>query len=246
MAVLELNALSTTLSGSFSATVFFPNQSGMQEECYPALYFIHDIGGDDTDLRILHNLEQLVDELRIFVICPSLMHSFGMNLPWGGKYGDFVCRELPGICSHMFPLDGRRQFLGGIGKGAYGAYWNAAHSPEIFSKCLLINGCYDMAGICEAAADGTPIPNLTIANLEAVFGNLKTVRGSDFDILHLEAAAPKAVFLGCEENFPGARDSLNFAKRCKTSARMGASLEDVFEAGLHWLCDEREDYYEKN
>lgn len=238
MAVLELNALSTALSGSFSATVYFPDQPRMQAQSHPALYFLHDIGGDDTDLRILHNLEALVNELGLFVICPSLMHSFGMDLTWGGKYGDFVRRELPGICRHMFPLDETRQYLGGMGAGAYGAYWNAAHQPEAFAKCLLVNGHYDVASLCEDAAKGARIPNLTVPNLEAVFGDLNGVRGSDLDILRPEAPAPKAVFFGCEESFPGLPVSLDFAKQRSTSVRMGASLEDVFDAGLRWLCNE--------
>ena len=238
MAVLELNALSTALSGSFSATVFFPDQPQMKEQSYPALYFIHDIGGDDTDLRPLHNLEALANELGIFILCPSLMHSFGMDLPWGGKYGDFVRREFPGICRHMFPLDESHQYLGGMGAGAYGAFWNAAKAPEAFSKCLLINGHFDVASLCEDVAKGAQVPNLTTANLEAVFGDLKAVRGSELDILRPDAPAPKAVFFGCEESFPGTEVSLKFAKQCNTSVRMGADLESVFDAGLRWLCNE--------
>ena len=121
MAVLELNALSTALAGSFSATVIFPDGTGIaQDRLYPALYFLHDIGGNDTDIRTIKNLQDLSNELGLFIISPSLMHSFGIDLRWGGKYGDFVCRELPGICRHMFPLDESRQYAGGTGGGAYG------------------------------------------------------------------------------------------------------------------------------
>lgn len=238
MAVLELNALSTALSGSFSATVYFPDHARMQDRLYPALYFLHDIGGDDTDLRTLHNLDALVNELGLFVVCPSLMHSFGMDLTWGGKYGDFVRRELPGICRHMFPLDESRQYLGGMGAGAYGAFWNAASACDAFSKCLMVNGHYDVASLCEDAAKGAQIPNLTVPNLEAVFGDLNAVRGSGLDIMRPGAPTPKAMFFGCEESFPGLPVSLNFAKQCNTSVRMGANLEEVFDAGLRWLCNE--------
>lgn len=236
MAVLELNALSTALSGSFSATVFFPDQPAMKSGQYPALYFLHEIGGNDTDLRTVKNLEALVNELGLFVICPSVMHSFGMDLPWGGKYGEFVCRELPGICRHLFPLDAARQFVGGCGGGAYGAYWNAANNPGVFAKCVLINGRYDVAAMCEAAADGVEIPRLTAPNLEAVFGDLRAVRKSKYDVLYPGNPAAKEVFLGCGEDFEAAGDSRAFAKQLKTAVYLGAREEDVFDAGLRWLC----------
>lgn len=236
MAVLELNALSTALSGSFSATVVFPDQPAMADRAYPALYFLHDIGGNDTDIRTVKNLEALVNELGLFVICPSVMHSFGMDLPWGGKYSDFVSRELPGICRHLFPLDKVRQFAGGRGGGAYGAYWNAANHPGAFSKCMLVNGRYDVAAMCEAAADGAAVPHLTAPNLEAVFGDLRAVRGGRYDVLCPENPPAKDVFFGCGEDFEAAQDSMAFAQRLKTAVYMGAREEDVFDAGLRWLC----------
>lgn len=238
MAVLEMNGLSTALSGSFSATVIFPDEPAMNEQSYPALYFLHDIGGNDTDIRTVKNLNQLANELGIFIICPSVMHSFGMDLPWGGKYGDFVSRELPGICRHMFPLDADRQYVGGTGGGAYGACWNAANRPGAFSKCMLVNGRFDAAGLCEAAARGEMAPHLTVPNLEAVFGDLNAVRGSGFDLLCKENPMPAQVFFGCEETFDAAEETMALARRQKTAVYFGASEEDVFEAGLRWLCKE--------
>lgn len=237
MAVLELNALSTALSGSFSATVIFPDRCAMEDRQYPALYFLHDIGGNDTDIRTVKNLEALANGLGIFIICPSVMHSYGMDLQWGGKYGDFFCREMPGICRHMFPLDEHRQFAGGTGGGAYGAYWHAANHPESFAGCVLINGHFAMAALCDAAAEGRPIPDtLTAANLEAIFGDLKAVRGSKYDVQCPENPAPQQVFLGCEETFGGISVSADLAKQLKISLHTGKSEEDLFDAGLRWLC----------
>lgn len=246
MAVLELNALSTALSGSFSATVFFPDQPQMGVSPYPALYFLHDTGGNHTDLRTLHNLEALCNELGLFVICPGVMHSFGMDLPWGGKYGEFVRRELPGICRHLFPLDPCRQYVGGTGSGAYGAYWNAAHHPDCFAKCMLVDGRLDAAGLCEAAARGEEIPHLTPSHLEAVFGDLRAVRGSGLDVLCRGAAVPGALFLGYREEAPALEDGLALAKQHKNTLYLGDSPEAVWEAGLRWLCEKGKDYHEKD
>lgn len=235
MAVLELNALSTALSGSFSATVIFPDQPAMADQKYPALYFLHEIGGNDTDIRTVKNLEALTNELGLFIICPSVMHSFGLDLPWGGKYSKFVSQELPGICRHLFPLS-EKQFIGGCGSGAYGAYRNALNHTDAFQKCMLVNGRYDVAALCEAAAGGAKIPHLTVPNLEAVFGDLHTVRGGEHDILCPQDAIVKDVFVGCEENFEAAKDSADLAKRLKTSVHMGKNVEAIFDAGLRRLC----------
>lgn len=238
MAVLELNALSTALAGSFSATVIFPDNTGIAgDRLYPALYFLHDIGGNDTDIRTVKNLQSLSNELGVFIVAPSLMHSFGMDLPWGGKYGDFVCRELPGICRHMFPLDASRQYVGGTGGGAYGAVWHAATHPDIFPKCFVCNGRYDVAAMCEAAANGAQIPRLSIPNLKAVFGSLKDVRGSKLDVLCPDNPTPKTIFIGCTEDFEAVDDSAAFARQLKTSVHIGKTEEAVFASGLHFLCE---------
>lgn len=238
MAVLELNALSTALAGSFSATVIIPDNAAVADgKLYPSLYFLHDIGGNHTDIRTIKNLESLANALSLFIIAPSVMHSFGMDLPWGGKYGDFVCRELPGICRHMFPLDESRQYIGGHNGGAYGAVWHAANHPEAFSKCFVFNGRYDVAGMCEAVSAGAKVPCLTKANLEAVFGDLAKVRGSSLDVLCPDNPAPKAIFFGCTEDFEAVGDSVSFAKQLKTAVHICRTEEAVFDAALRWLAD---------
>lgn len=238
MAVLELNALSVPLSGSFSATVIMPDCAQMENRKYPAFYFVHDVGGDDTDIRTVKNLQQLSNELGLFIIAPSLMHSFGMDLPWGGKYGDFLCRELPGICRHMFPLDSERQYIGGYNGGAYGAYWHAANHPDAFRKCVMIDGRFDVVHMCEAAANGAKVPHLTVANLEAVFGDLHAVAGSKFDILCDSAPRAEKVFFGCEEDFPAMSDNTGFAEKLGTTVHVFRTEEQIYDAAMRWLLQD--------
>ena len=236
MAVLNLNALSVALSGSFSATVILPDQPLLEEKKYPALYFLHDVGGGPNDIRETAGLQRLAGELGLFIICPGVMHSFGLDLPWGGKYGDFVRRELPGICRHLFPLDEDRQFVGGTGGGAYGAYRHAAEHPEIFRGCVLLNGRFDVASLCEAAAQGAPVPHLTPANLEAVFGPADQVRGSEADVLRPGAPRPAALYLGCEDTFAALEDSIAFASQKKTDLHLASALPALYAAALRWAA----------
>lgn len=237
MGNLKMNAFSTALRGSFSATVIFPDRRAAENRQSPALYFLHDTGGSDADIRTVKNLEALSNELGVFIVCPNTMHSYGMDLQWGAKYGEFFCRELPGICRRLFPLEESRQFAGGWCGGAYGAYWHAVNHSECFAGCLLINGHYDMAALCDAAAAGRPIPDtLTPAHLQAIFGDLKAVRGSSFDILCPENPVPQNVFIACDEDSPGISVSAGFAKQLKITLYTGKGEEDLFDAGLRWLC----------
>ena len=236
MAVLEINALSTALSGSFSVTVIAPENSALEEnKLYPALYFIHEIGGDDSDIRTVKNLEHLANEHGIFIIAPSLMHSFARDLRWGGKYGTFVSRELPGICRHLFPLDEIRQYIGGIGSGAYAAYLQAGEHPDVFRKCVALDGHYNIPGLCENAAQNLPLPHLTPAMVEAVFGNLMAVRGSTLDVFSPNATVPGQLFLGCQEDFVGYSGCAQLAKNAQVTLHVAKNEESLFEAAIRWL-----------
>jgi len=233
MAVLEMNALSVALSGSFSATVILPDDP--IEGPRPALYFIHTVGGSGADIREIRGLQALSNELGLFIICPSLMHSFGLDLPWGGKYGDFVSRELPGICRHLFPLDESRQYIGGIGSGAYAAYLQAGEHPGVFSKCVALDGHFNIPGLCENAAKNLPLPHLTPSMVEAVFPDPMAVRGSSLDVFSPKAAVPQQLFLGCQDEFVGYSGCAELAKVARVTLHVAKNEENLFEAAIRWL-----------
>ncbi len=237
MAVIEFNALSTNLSGSFSATVFVPENRflGDEKNDHPAIYLLHDVGGDDTDFRTAKNLESLASELNLFIVAPSLMHSFGMDLRWGGKYGAFVCSELPGICQHMFPLDPKRSYIGGVGWGAYGAVMQALNHPDSFGKCVTINGKFDIASLCEAVADGGETEHLRAPMLSALFGPLDQVHGGSFDLFGGGCNIGVPLYVGCEESSPTLSENMRFSKIAGSALHTGVSEEDLFSAALTWL-----------
>ena len=237
MAILTMNALSVALSGSFSATVILPET--LPEGPRPALYFIHAVGGSGADIREIRGLQALSNELGLFIVCPALMHSFGLDLPWGGKYGDFVSRELPGICRHLFPLDEKRQYVGGAGGGAYGALWHGVYHGDVFQRCIAINGRLDVASLSEAVEKGVKVPNLRKPNLTALFGeDLSAVRGSGFDLFRSDAPAPKALYLGCEEDFSGLDGLQDYGQKHGADVHVAPTREALWAAGLRWLCQE--------
>lgn len=234
MAVLELNALSVDLSGSFSATVIMPENAGMPvEKKYPALFFIHDIGGNDTDIRSVKNLEMLANKLGIFIVAPALMHSFGLDLEWGGKYGHFVSQELPGICCHMFPIDRSRCYIGGTGWGAYGAVTNAIRYPEAVAGCVCVNGQFDIAALAEACLQGKALPHLRRPNLEALFAPLDGVAGGKFDLLSDTQEFPKNLYLACVD--AQMAETTRLAKRAQIDVHIGSCEEELYFGALSWI-----------
>lgn len=235
MAVMELNALSVQLSGSFSATVIMPENEALHQDRCGALYLLHDVGEDDTYFRTIKNLEALASRHGLFIIAPSLMHSFGLDLPYGGKYGRFIWEELPGICRHMFPLDPERVFIGGVGWGSYGAAVQAAAHPEVFKKCFGINGRFDIAGLCEAALAGEGLSHLRLSMLEALFAPLEKVRGSNRDLLGSDGTVPKELYIGCPEDSPYLEENAALAQAKGTALHTAPNEEKLFEAALAWL-----------
>lgn len=234
MAVLELNALSVDLSGSFSATVFFPeNRAAAENKKYPALFFLHDIGGDDTDIRTVKGLEALASELGLYIVAPALNHSFGLDLEWGAKYGHFVNTELPGICAHMFPIDKSRLYVGGVGGGAWGAVMQAAEHPDVFEKCIAIDGKYDIASLCEAALAGAVLPNMSVANLEALFAPLDQVRGGRFDILAPGHVMPKQLYLACLDT--DIADTAAVGKAAGVDVHTASTEMAMYSGAVRWL-----------
>lgn len=236
MAVLELNALSVDLSGSFSATVILPENAGLTgDKTYPALFFLHDIGGNDTDIRTVKGLEALANELGLFIVAPSVMHSFALDLKWGGKYGHFVSKELPEICRHMFPIDRERCYVGGTGWGAYGAVMNAARYPEAFGKCVCVDGRFDVAALAADCLAGKPLPHLRRPNLEALFAPLEQVAGSRFDLLSGGSKLPKALYLACGET--DMEQTARLAKAAGADIHTGNREKDLYDGALRWLCE---------
>lgn len=234
MAVLELNALSVDLSGSFSATVIMPENTGMTaDKKYPALFFIHDIGGNDTDIRSVKNLETLANKLGIFIVAPALMHSFGLDLAWGGKYGHFVSQELPGICRHIFPIDRSRCYVGGTGWGAYGAVMNAVRYPESFAGCICVNGQFDVAAMVKDCLTGKAVPHLRRPHLEALFAPLDGVRGSEFDLLSGTHGLPKKMYLACMDT--QINETAGLAKIAQSDFYIESCEEDLYSGALCWI-----------
>ena len=79
-----------------------------------------------------------------------------------------------------------------MGTGAYGAVKAALKHSDVFSKCIAIDGIFDLGKICNRALKGkeTGIFHRE-ESLKAVFGDLQNFEGSEHDIYALQKIVQK-------------------------------------------------------
>ena len=177
MAVIEMNALSVCLSGSFAAKVFAPSQKSLSEtndgRGYPVLFLLHDDGGDSTDFLMRKVFEDMAKDCGIYLIAPNIAHSFGVDMDCGVDYETFLKDEFPGICHHLFGtrVSGEGVWIAGIGTGGYAAMRLENKYPEVFDKAISWNAQFDIGSLYRRALAGEELPYENAQMLEAVFGS---------------------------------------------------------------------------
>lgn len=241
MAYLELNALSTVLCGSFSAKIFLPEMDRLQlddekhEKKYPVLWLLHSEGGTALDFAATP-AEKCAVENGIFIIAPDAQHSLCSNMVYGPKYEEFLSKELPGICRNNLPISEKLEdnWIGGVGTGAYGAVKAAIKYPDIFSKCIAINGIFDMDRICQKALKGEPTGIWhTRESLMAVFGDIEKFSGSENDVFALAKKNEKGSFyFSVSPDFAYQEESSLLAGLLKGSLVYTRDYEEIEELSL--------------
>ena len=109
---------------------------------YPALYFLHGLGGNEQLLLNsggLNMIQDLRDQKRIgefLIVAPDAGRSFYINSRDGKvRYEDFFVREfLPYIESHYrVRAERKARGISGVSMGGYGALRLALRYPELFA-----------------------------------------------------------------------------------------------------------------
>lgn len=253
MAYLELNALSTILCGSFSAKIYLPEMDKLclddanHEKKYPALWLLHSEGGTALDWN--HTMaEQCAAKFGIFIIAPDAQHTICTNMDYGANFEDFLATEFPGICRNNLPLssDPAENWVGGVGTGAYGAVKAAIKHPQVFSKCIAMDGVFDMEAICRQAMEGKDTGIFhTEESLKAVFGDITAFHGSQHDVYALADTCKSGAFY-----ITGAKGSPRAEERTRLAAALGDKARYVETSGevmdlsepavllraVEWLC----------
>jgi S-formylglutathione hydrolase FrmB len=253
MAYLEFNALSTILCGSFSAKIYLPEMDKLQiddethEKKYPVLWLLHSEGGSALDWNRTI-AEKCAAEYGIFIIAPDAQHTICTNMDYGPNYEEFLATEFPGICRNNLPIseDPALNWIGGVGTGAYGAVKAAIKHPEVFSKCIAMDGIFDMEEICKKSMRGEPTGIFhKEESLKAVFGDITAIGGSDHDLYTLALKCKSGEFYITEaEDSKYAQEGLRLAETLQDKAtfvKTNGQIMDLTEPmilknAIHWLC----------
>ena len=253
MAYLELNALSTILCGSFSAKVYLPEinlldlDDEKHEKRYPVLWLLHSEGGTALDWNRTM-AEKCAAEHGIFIIAPDAQHTICTNMYYGPRYEDFLADEFPRLCRNNLPIsaDPSVNWIGGVGTGAYGAVKAALKHPELFSKCIALDGVFDMAAVSRKAMDheDTEIFH-NEESLKAVFGDITAIEGSGNDVYALaEKSSSGSFYITGTARSPYAEERKRLAAILggrawyeETSGEvMNLTEPMVLKNAVDWLC----------
>ena len=184
MALLHVQFFSEVLGMGSRMNVILPQrtqgQIGMAGNApagkYPTLYLLHGMSDDYTTWQRRTSIERYVSELGWAVHL-----SWYTNMAHGGRYFDYVAKELPHICREFFPaMSSRPQdtYVAGLSMGGYGALKLALSAPETFGAAASLSGAVDMAKRCEEQ-DGKD------SYWTDVFGPASRVRGGENDLFAL-------------------------------------------------------------
>ena len=229
MAQIEMNALSVITCGSVTVRIFLPGMDKMalddagHTKKYRVLWLLHD-EGESSVQWLASPAERIAEKYGIFIACPEQHHALCTNMKYGPRFEDYLVKELRGILKNNLPISVRPEdnYIGGVGTGGYGALKMAMKYPESFAKGFSLNGLTDMPAVADLALAGKD-PGIchTKASLEAVFGDLAALRGSDNDLFALASAQTRPpLLLVCEENSPYFAENEALMRELRTGAEL--------------------------
>lgn len=196
MALIHCDFFSHVLGLCTSMDVILPQPgpdkpSGVPRQShkrYPTLYLLHGLSDDHTIWQRRTSIERYVDPLEVAVVMPAVHRSFYTDMSQGLPFWTFISAELPLIARSLFPLSAARQdnFVAGLSMGGYGAFKLALSCPNSFAAAASLSGAVDMA----AAAS---IPDeIWFKELSVIFGDLKQLPGSKYDLFALAEKLSKS------------------------------------------------------
>ncbi len=135
-----------------NVTLPFPNVSNMESgdnlrlpkagEKYQTLWLLHCGTGDYSEFSRFSRVEEYAQQKQLAVVMPDADNSWYVNVPYIGRYYDFISAELPEILRAAFPLSDKREhnFIGGASMGGFGAFATALRNPESYGGAFSLSG----------------------------------------------------------------------------------------------------------
>ena len=151
MALVHTHFFSNSLGRGVSCEVILPQKStnliGMdsaEKEKTPVLWLLHGMSDDETIWQRRTSIERYAAPLGLAVVMPSVERSSYGNLAHGGRFYDYVAKELPAVMHGFFGFSLAREdnYVCGLSMGGAGAMKIGLANPEQYS----VIGCLS-AGI---------------------------------------------------------------------------------------------------
>lgn len=194
MALLHVNFHSEVLNMDTGISVIMPQ--GMQgiglagsdsQERFPVLWLLHGRSDDHTIWMRRTSIERYAAPLGIMVVMPEVSYSRYLNMVHGPRYYDYISKELPEICSRLFPKMSRKReenYIAGLSMGGGGAMWVGLHNPQQYGTIGMLStgGVAPLEGLWRAKGQGDTFYKK--CNFD-IYGSEDTdaLVGTEYDIL---------------------------------------------------------------
>lgn len=143
MAWIQASFFSDALGMCVNCNVILPmreSQAKADRVKRPVLWLLHGAHGNCDDWLRMTGVERYATRRGLAVVMPSAHLSSYMNMAHGGRYYDYIARELPDKMRQMFPLSAQpdKNYIAGLSMGGRGAMMIGLANPEQYA----VIGCF--------------------------------------------------------------------------------------------------------
>ena len=127
---------------------------------FPTLWLLHGRSDDHTVWLRRTSIERYVAPLGLAVVLPSVHLSRYANMEYGGRYWDYISRELPTLLEGWLPLATNREqrYVAGLSMGGWGTMKLALNLPDRFAAAASLSGSLRLTR-AQWAADRSRAPD---------------------------------------------------------------------------------------
>ena len=171
----------------------FPGVPFDPDKPFRTIYLLHGYSGSHADWLRGSRIQQLAQQHRIAVICPTGENSFYVDEPSrDANYATFLGEELIEFSRRIFPLSRERKdtSIGGLSMGGYGAIRNGMKYNRVFGNIVALSSALITDGISKMPDELPPAPagapqgggmGMSPSYFIHCFGKPSKILGSDVD-----------------------------------------------------------------
>jgi S-formylglutathione hydrolase FrmB len=144
MALIHIGFFSESLGMQVSCDVILPEKQREPGELFPVLWLLHGMSDDHTIWQRRTSIERYVTPLNLAVVMPAAQISSYANMVHGGRYYDYIAKELPAVMRGFFPLSDKREdnFIAGLSMGGAGSFKIGLANPESYAAIGCLSAAY--------------------------------------------------------------------------------------------------------